>query len=198
MHPNKLSRREHEDRDGMADKGIFGGRKRHSLVIHSSGELLIERTPSGPSGAKTLLANAIRETDSGDESLSVHPVTLPIACPHCTESFDLSSEDIDRIKEVLFSHLESGASSVNQSRRPSDTISVSMDGPTPSETVKPEDIPVVPDVVEPSPESPGIDHVERRQKKHRRHHKRRRRHRKRERDPITLKPMPLLSNGKVK
>lgn len=156
--------REHENRDGLADQGIFGGRSKHSLVIQASGELTINKTNSAKSPSHKGMGPSPEGADD-DSSLAYsedhnpfNPTTM--ICPHCTETFDLAPDQLEDIRAALQNQSKAA------SRRPSGGISQ-----------------VVQAIVETSDDK-------KKKKKKKKHHKYHRRL-----DPVTMEPLPLLSEG---
>lgn len=97
--------REHDDRDGLADTGIFGGRKRHSLVIQSSGEINISNNPSSPS------KNAASVDLHALQSANIPPMSL--VCPHCSDIFEPDSEQLNPLRKHLLNILRENGTGLN-------------------------------------------------------------------------------------
>lgn len=110
---------EYENRDGLADSGIFGGRKKHSLVIQMSGELSISKTNSTKAALGTAAADRSEQQTGAEASAQDASIT----CPHCLRSFEPARESNEASLE------NSLAPSLTASRKNSDTHDVKADMP---------------------------------------------------------------------
>lgn len=168
---------EHTDRDGLADKGIFGGRRRHSLVIQPSGELNISKSMSLPLSKSNLSA----AVEGGDDDHSVGHEPVSLMCPHCSQGFEAEEAQM----EALRAHFR-GSPGNAQSLTPSQDASRRNSR---AEVAHSDELCDIFD------EKPPLQKKKKEKTHKRRNHSRAPRHRRRRLDPVTLEPLPLLPQG---